>query len=118
MASRTDGIQQLLVAEKAAMEHVQEARRRKARRLKQAKEQAAGEIEAFKQTREKAFQEHASKHMGSKQDVVAKIDQQLAASLLAMQKSVNINKTGVINDLLRLVVDEIKPQLHRNLQRA
>ena len=40
MASQTQGIQQLLVAEKRAAEKVSEARKRKNRRLKQAKEEA------------------------------------------------------------------------------
>ena len=45
MASQTQGIQQLLVAEKRAAEKVSEARKRKNRRLKQAKEEAQAEIE-------------------------------------------------------------------------
>ena len=40
MASQTQGIQQLLSAEKRAAEKVAEARKRKNRRLKQAKEEA------------------------------------------------------------------------------
>ena len=45
MASQTQGIQQLLAAEKRAAEKVSEARKRKNRRLKQAKEEAQAEIE-------------------------------------------------------------------------
>ena len=45
MASQTQGIQQLLSAEKRAAEKVAEARKRKNRRLKQAKEEAQVEIE-------------------------------------------------------------------------
>ncbi len=48
MASQTQGIQQLLSAEKKAAEKVSEARKRKNRRLKQAKEEAQAEIEAYK----------------------------------------------------------------------
>ena len=44
MASQTQGIQQLLVAEKRAAEKVSEARKRKNRRLKQAKEEAQVQI--------------------------------------------------------------------------
>ena len=40
MASQTDEIQQLLVAEKAAAEKVTEAKKRKGRRLKLAKDEA------------------------------------------------------------------------------
>ena len=40
MASQTDEIQQLLLAEKSAAEKVTEAKKRKARRLKLAKDEA------------------------------------------------------------------------------
>ena len=116
MASHTQGIQQLLAAEKKAAEKVQEARRRKARRLKQAKEEATAEIERFKQEREKAFREYEAKHMGSRDDVATKIDQELKVKLDIMNKSVAANKDKVISDLLDRVVGEIKPELHRNLR--
>lgn len=45
MASPTPGIQQLLAAEKKAAEKINEARKRKAKRLKQANDEAKAEIE-------------------------------------------------------------------------
>ena len=48
MASQSTGIQQLLVAEKKAAEKVSDARKRKAKRLKQAKEEAQAEIEKYR----------------------------------------------------------------------
>ena len=48
MASQSTGIQQLLVAETAAVEKVSDARKRKAKRLKQAKEEAQAEIEDYR----------------------------------------------------------------------
>lgn len=116
MASQTQGIQQLLAAEKKAAEKVQDARRRKARRLKQAKEEATVEIERFKKERENTFREYEAKHMGSRDDVASKIDQDLSVKLEAMKKSVSANKDKVINDLLVQVVGDIKPELHRNLR--
>ena len=58
MAAQTQGIQQLLAAEKCAAEKVSDARRRKNRRLKQAKEEAQQEIEKYKAEREKQFRDH------------------------------------------------------------
>lgn len=49
MASQTAGIQQLLAAEKRAAEKITEARKAKARRLKQAKDEAQGEVEKYRQ---------------------------------------------------------------------
>lgn len=79
MASQTQGIQQLLIAEKRAAEKVLEARKcnfliiscfklhfiyfcthskkGKQKRLKQAKEEAQYEIEQYRQEREKQFKE-------------------------------------------------------------
>lgn len=84
MASQTQGIQQLLIAEKKAAEkvicfhfvfsyliltsfiiQVQEARKKKTRRLKQAKEEALAEIERFRVERDQTFRDYESKHMGS-----------------------------------------------------
>jgi V-type H+-transporting ATPase subunit G len=89
MASQTQGIQQLLAAEKRAAEKVSEARKRKwkilqclknwkfrkslifhvlgkQKRLKQAKEQAQEEIEKYRQEREKLFKEFEAKVKFSK----------------------------------------------------
>ncbi|KAF5396350.1 hypothetical protein PHET_10983 [Paragonimus heterotremus] len=55
MASRTDGIQLLLQAEKSASDKVNEAKRRKAKRLKQAKVEAQAEIDAERSERERHF---------------------------------------------------------------
>lgn len=49
MASQTQGIQQLLAAEKRAAEKINDARKRKAQRLKQAKQEAQAEIEKYRQ---------------------------------------------------------------------
>lgn len=82
MASQTQGIQQLLAAEKRAAEKVSEARKReckilqifidfssairflssgKQKRLKQAKEEAQDEIEKYRQERERQFKEFEAK---------------------------------------------------------
>lgn len=79
MASQSQGIQQLLAAEKRAAEKVAEARKSKnfarqnkkliffikllgkQRRLKQAKEEAHEEIERYQKEREKQFKEFEAK---------------------------------------------------------
>lgn len=49
MASQTAGIQQLLAAEKRAAEKINEARKRKTQRLKQAKQEAQAEIDKYRE---------------------------------------------------------------------
>ncbi|KAK7793032.1 hypothetical protein R5R35_004463 [Gryllus longicercus] len=115
MASQTQGIQQLLAAEKRAAEKVAEARKRKARRLKQAKEEAQDEIEKYRQERESQFKEFEAKHMGSREDVAARIEADTKLKIEQMNQAVAINKQQVIQKILELVYD-IKPELHQNFR--
>ena len=113
MASQTQGIQQLLTAEKRAAEKVSEARKRKNRRLKQAKEEAQAEIEKYKAERETIFKSNESKFAGSKGDVAAQIDADAKARIAAMDSSVSANKAAVLNGLIEDVCN-IEPKVHKN----
>ncbi|KYN04857.1 PREDICTED: V-type proton ATPase subunit G [Cyphomyrmex costatus] len=113
MASQTQGIQQLLAAEKRAAEKVSDARKRKARRLKQAKEEAQDEIEKYRQEREKQFRDFEAKHMGSKEDVAARIEADTRLKIEEMNQKVAVHKNEVMLKILDLVYD-IKPELHNN----
>ncbi|KAI2808287.1 hypothetical protein RDWZM_005606 [Blomia tropicalis] len=118
MASQTQGIQQLLIAEKKAAEKVQEARKKKARRLKQAKDEATAEIERFRNERERAFREYESKHMGSMDTIKESIERETQARLELMSKSVGTAKEIVIKDLLTRVICDVQPKLHTNFKLA
>lgn len=113
MASQTQGIQQLLAAEKRAAEKVSDARKRKARRLKQAKEEAQDEIEKYRQERDRQFREFEAKHMGSKEDVAARIEADSRVKIEQMNQAVSVHKDAVMHEILELVYN-IKPQLHQN----
>ncbi|XP_035684506.1 V-type proton ATPase subunit G-like [Branchiostoma floridae] len=115
MASQTTGIQQLLAAEKRAAEKVAEARKRKNRRLKQAKEEAQAEIETYRQERERQFLEHQEKHMGSRTDIVRRMDEQTLQKMDELNQNVSQNKDEVMARILELVYD-IRPELHQNLK--
>nr|CAD7460830.1 unnamed protein product [Timema tahoe] len=86
---------------------------RKARRLKQAKEEAQDEIEKYRQEREKQFKEFEAKHMGSREDVAARIEADTKVKIDEMNKQVTVHKEQVIQKILELVYD-IKPELHQN----
>jgi len=117
MASQTQGIQQLLSAEKRAAEKVSDARKRKNRRLKQAKEEAQQEIEKYKSERDNDFKEHERKHIGSKEDIEAKIEADTKVKIEAMNRSVASTKDPVIDSLINLICD-IKPSIHKNYRQA
>ncbi|XP_055335641.1 V-type proton ATPase subunit G-like [Paramacrobiotus metropolitanus] len=113
MATQTQGIQQLLAAEKKAADKVAEARKRKARRLKQAKEEAQAEIEKYREERERAFKEYESQHLGSRDDIAAKIDVETTKRISAMNQRVDQNREQVIQALLDMVY-HVEPHLHQN----
>jgi UDP-N-acetylglucosamine:LPS N-acetylglucosamine transferase len=60
-AQSSQGIQQLLAAEKNAAEVIEKARRNKNARLKQAKDEAEAEIARFRDDQERKFKELESK---------------------------------------------------------
>ena len=52
------------------------ARKRKQKRLKQAKDEAQAEVEAYRSERETTYKEREDAHMGSRGDLEAKINGQ------------------------------------------
>ncbi|CAN7991032.1 unnamed protein product [Ixodes persulcatus] len=113
MTSQSQGVQQLLAAEKRASEKVADARKRKAKRLKQAKDEAQLEIDRFKAEKERQFKEYEAKHMGSKEDIASKIEAETKQKMNDMNQLVAQHKKAVIEQLLTLVY-AIDPQVHRN----
>jgi len=113
MASQSAGIQQLLIAEKRAAEKVETARKRKQKRLKQAKDEAQTEVEAYRKEREATYQERETAHMGSRGDLEAKINGQTELKLREVDASFQTNREEVLKNLMDLVMD-VEPQLHKN----
>ena len=110
----------------------------KARRLKQAKEEAQAEIETYRQEREKQFKEFESKvklivtrsncgnsnvflslcrfqHLGSRDDVAAKIDTDMRMKMEVINACMTKNKEEVILQIMKYIY-EIKPAIHKNIR--
>ncbi|XP_055541887.1 V-type proton ATPase subunit G-like [Wyeomyia smithii] len=115
MASNTQGIQQLLAAEKKAAEKVGDARKRKARRLKQAKDEATEEIEKYRAEREKQFKDEEIKHIGSREGVSNKIDADTRVRIEEMNRALTTHKETVIVNVLEHVY-AIQLDLHKNFR--
>ena len=81
--------------------------------MKEAKEEAAKEIEEYRRERESHFQEQQQKFAGSKDDFTQKIGEESQDKLHQIETDVRDNKEKVIQRLLDLVYD-IQPELHRN----
>lgn len=81
--------------------------------MKQAKEEAQDEIEKYRKERERQFRDFEAKHMGSREDVVAKIEQDTKHRIEEMNRAVSTHKEQVIQNILQLVYD-IRPSMHKN----
>ncbi|KAJ8260617.1 hypothetical protein COCON_G00163400 [Conger conger] len=117
MASQSQGIQQLLQAEKRAAEKVGEARKRKTRRLKQAKEEAHAEIEQHRVQREKEFKTKEAVALGSHGNSAVEVDKETVDKMGHIQGSYKQNREAVLGNLLKMVCD-IKPEIHANYRTA
>lgn len=115
MTSQTTGIQQLLAAEKKAADKVAEARKRKTKRLKQAKEEAQAEIEQYRNKREQDYKRYEQSVLGSRGDREKQIDLDTQEKIKQIEKNVKLNKDRALKMLLDMVYD-IKPKLHENLR--
>ncbi|WAR30709.1 VATG1-like protein [Mya arenaria] len=115
MASQTTGIQQLLQAEKRAADKVAEARKRKGKRLKQAKEEAQAEIEAYRNKREQDYKRYEQSVLGSRGDREKQIEKDTEEKIREIENNVKKSKTEALERLLDMVY-AIKPELHQNLR--
>lgn len=87
----------------------------KNQRLKEAKEEAGLEIEAYRKERENQFNEKRKKFDGSKDDFKLQMDRDKQDKLQQIEKDVRAHKEEVIDKLLGMVYD-IKPEKHINFR--
>ena len=83
--------------------------------MKEAKEEAAKEIEEYRKQRELQFQEQQRKFVGSKDDFSQKMQEETQKKIQQIERQVEDNKEVVIQKLLILIHD-IKPELHQNVR--
>ncbi|XP_052592531.1 V-type proton ATPase subunit G 3 isoform X1 [Peromyscus californicus insignis] len=119
MTSQSQGIQQLLQAEKRAKDKLEEAKKKiccfsgKGKRLKQAKEEAVAETDQYRMQREKAFHLKQSKMMGSQSHLADEIEEQTLEKIKELHRSYNKCMESVIKQLLSMVCD-MKAEVHVN----
>uniref|UniRef100_T1GT07 V-type proton ATPase subunit G n=1 Tax=Megaselia scalaris TaxID=36166 RepID=T1GT07_MEGSC len=96
---------------KRTVEKIEEARKRKARRLKQAKDDAIEEIEKYRQERE-----NQAKHIESREEVAAKMEADTRDQLADIDRSLASHKEPVIQELLQYMYN-IVPKMHKNYKK-
>ncbi|NWU52962.1 VATG3 ATPase, partial [Dromas ardeola] len=117
MTSQSQGIQQLLQAEKRAKDKLEEAKKRKGKRLRQAKEEAIAEIDHYRLQREKEFRNKQTNVMGSQGNLSAKIEEQTKETIQNLTSSYHKNMESMMKKLLSTICD-INPELHPNFRHA
>eukprot|EP00729_Bicosta_minor_P001358 gene1358-21700_t len=113
MSGSTEGIKQLLKAEKQAADVVKAARNRRTMRMKQAKVEADEEIKVFRAQLEKEVSDMASATSSAGSSEVAAIQEDADKQIADINVSVTKNTDDVIKTLLGLVM-EVTPVVHRN----
>ncbi|XP_051026840.1 V-type proton ATPase subunit G 1-like [Acomys russatus] len=113
MVSQSQGTQQLLQAEKWVAEKVSEARKRKNRRLKQAKEEAQTEIEQYRLQREKEFKAKEAAVLGSHGSCSSEMEKETQEKMTILQNYFQKSRDEVLDNLLAFVCD-IWPENHEN----
>uniref|UniRef100_A0A8C9ISS5 V-type proton ATPase subunit G n=1 Tax=Piliocolobus tephrosceles TaxID=591936 RepID=A0A8C9ISS5_9PRIM len=113
MGSQSQGIQQLLQAEKWAAEKVSEACKRKNRRLKQAIEEAQAEIGQYHLQREKEFKAKEAAALGSHGSCSTEVEKETQEKTTILQTYFRQNRDEVLDNLLAFVRG-IQPEIHEN----
>ncbi|XP_010213869.1 PREDICTED: V-type proton ATPase subunit G 1 [Tinamus guttatus] len=90
-----------------------DARKRKNRRLKQAKEEAQAEIEQYRLQREKEFKAKEAAALGSHGSCTTEVEKETQGKMSVIQQNFQKNREAVLSQLLSLVC-EIKPEIHVN----
>jgi V-type H+-transporting ATPase subunit G len=113
MASQSEGIQRLLEAEKEAQKDVDAARRQKAKKLKQAKDEAKAEIQVFTKEREALYKEKEAEIMGGRNELKQQIDAETQHKIDEMARRVEQRQIDVVDQLVA-AVQNVVPELPRN----
>ncbi|XP_009703702.1 PREDICTED: V-type proton ATPase subunit G 3-like [Cariama cristata] len=115
MTSQSQGIQQLLQAEKRAKDKLEEAKKSKEKRLKQAKEEATAEIDHYRLQREKEKRNKQTNVMGSQGNLSTKIEEQTTETIRNLTTSYHKNMESMMKKLLSTICD-ITPEVHPNFR--
>jgi len=109
----SQGIQTLIDAENEASNIVQNARQYRVKRLKDARAEAAKEIEELKAKKNAEFAEFEKTHSGSTDENAAKANLETEQKLREIETDYNNNKDKVVKQLVDSVLN-VKPKIHGN----
>ncbi|KAA1118876.1 H(+)-transporting V1 sector ATPase subunit G [Puccinia graminis f. sp. tritici] len=85
----------------------------RSQKLKDARGEAAKEIETLKSKREDEFKEFEQQHSGNTDSQQKVLEEETKQKIEVIKSEFNKNKAQVVSDLLSKVTD-VQPELHRN----
>ncbi|CAF0803662.1 unnamed protein product [Didymodactylos carnosus] len=110
---QSKGVSDLLQAEKKAQDLIEEARKRKNKRIKDAKDEAKADIEYFKNDRDSQYKKLEEKTLGDRSTIEADIKQDTGKKIADLRSQYDQNKKELLERVIALVCD-IKPECHVN----
>ncbi|KAI1438430.1 vacuolar ATPase [Xylaria sp. CBS 124048] len=107
-AQNSTGIQTLLDAEREASKIVQKARELRTKRVREARDEAKKEIEAYRKAREEEFKKFEAEHTKGNKEAEDEADKEADAKITEIKAAGQKHQGQVVADLLKGVLD-VKP---------
>ncbi|KAI0207003.1 vacuolar ATPase [Astrocystis sublimbata] len=104
-AQNSAGIQTLLDAEREASKIVQKARELRTKRVREARDEAKKEIDAYRQSKEDEFKKFEAEHTQGNEQAEGEANKEADEKIKEIQTLGKKNQTKVIDDLLKGVLD-------------
>ncbi|KAF2483602.1 H+-ATPase G subunit-domain-containing protein [Neohortaea acidophila] len=109
-ASNSAGIQTLLDAEREAQKIVQKAREYRTKRVKDARSEAQKEIEDYKKEKEEEYKKYEKEQQSGNKQAEEKAEKDTQQQLEDLKQLEKKSGPGVVDDLLKAVVD-VRPEV-------
>ncbi|KAI1389305.1 vacuolar ATPase [Hypoxylon trugodes] len=107
-AQNSAGIQTLLDAEREASKIVQKAREFRTKRVREARDEAKKEIEAYRRAKDEEFKKFEAEHTQGNKQAEDEANRDADAKIQEIQAAGKKNQAKVVEDLLKAVF-EVKP---------
>lgn len=108
-AQNSAGIQTLLDAEREASKIVQKAREYRTKKVREARDEAKKEIEAYKAKKEAEFKKFEAEHTQGNKQAEDEADKEAQAKIAEIKEAGKKGQDQVVNDLLAAVF-EVHPE--------
>ncbi|KAI0390443.1 vacuolar ATPase [Xylariaceae sp. FL0594] len=107
-AQNSAGIQTLLDAEREASKIVQQARELRTKRVREARDEAKKEIEAYRQAKEEEFNKFEAEHTKGNKDAEDEANREADEKIKEIKSAGKQHQAKVVEELLKAVLD-VKP---------